>query len=225
MELTVYIIVRWLPKKIFKMRKIQFFLWWILVVSICIYIGTLVSRPFADFLYVHNGRSYSASNDGFFEGALSFLLSVGFFMGLGQWLVINTKIKRVYGWILATLIGFSAGSFISFIFFAFISSLIKDEYHRFFNLFSIIGTGAGTGIITGVCQWISLRRKMAGATKWSLVMALSFTISILILTASSVWNSFAGSGLILSIIVISLISGLFVEKLIIQPEQENAIYG
>ena len=208
------------------MRKIQFFLWWLLVVSTCIYIGTLLSRPLADFLYAHNGILYSASNDGFFEGALSFLLSVGFFMGLGQWLVINAKIKRVYGWILATLIGFSAGSFISFIFFAFISSIIKYESHRFFDLFSIIGTGAGAGIITGICQWISLRRKMAGITKWSLIMALSFTIGIIILTASSVWTSFAESGLILSIIVISLISGLFVEKLIIQPEirqQENAI--
>jgi uncharacterized membrane protein (UPF0182 family) len=208
------------------MRKIQFFLWWLLVGSTCIYIGMLLSRPLADFLYAHNVRSYSASNDGFFEGALSFLLSVGFFMGLGQWLVINAKIKRVYGWILATLIGFSAGSFISFIFFAFISSIIKYDYHRFFDLLSIIGTGAGAGIITGICQWISLRRKMASAIKWSLVMALSFTISIIILTASSVWTSFSESGLILSIIVISLISGLFVEKLIIQPEirqKENAI--
>lgn len=208
----------------FNEQKAQFFFLWSFVVSICIYLGILLSCPLGDFLYSHNGRSYSASNDGFSEGILSLLFLVGLFMGFGQWLIINTKIKRAYGWIFATLIGFTVGSLVSFWFFAVIDSIIAYKYQTVYDWIWMIGTLAGAGIFTGICQWISLKRKLALSIKWSLVMALSFAIGIVLLF--SVYQLGAGSisneiGIITFSVTVGLISGAFAEPLLIRPESQK----
>jgi len=195
----------------FKIEKKQFFffLLWFLIVSVCIYLGALLSYPLGEYLYTHNGMSYSASNDGFFEGVLSLLLLTGLFMGFGEWVVINTKIKKAHNWILATLIGFALGSFISFLIFSLISVIVG-------KWIQMIGSLAGTGLFTGICQWVSLKRKITTSLRWSLVMASSFAIGMG-LNSLIDYSSRATSFIIFSITV-GLISGIFVESLIVQPE-------
>jgi hypothetical protein len=200
-----------------KAQRTKFFLLWFFIVSTCIYLGILLSRPLGDFLYSHNGKSYSASNDGFSEGILSLLLLVGLFMGFGQWLVINTKVKKAYGWILATLIGFGVGSFVSFLIFAVIFSKIPYKYHIVYDWLWMIGTGAGAGICTGACQWVSLKRKIADSIKWSLVMALSFAIGMVLFFLPGSLSSEIST--IIVSIAVGLISGIFAESLIIQTHQ------
>lgn len=198
-----------------KMHNIPFFWKWFLIVSMCIYLGLLLSGPLGDFLYTHRSLGFFASSDGFPEGVLSALFLVGLFMGFGQWLVINTKIKRAYGWILATLIGFSIGMLVFFWIFAVIAA-IADNFYRVYEWIWMIGTGAGAGISTGGCQWISLKRKLMDSIKWGLVMALGIVVGmfLLLLVASLFLEP---SSLIFSITV-GLISGLFAESLIIRPE-------
>jgi len=195
----------------FKIEKKQFFffLLWFLIVSVCIYLGALLSYPLGEYLYTHNGMSYSASNDGFFEGVLSLLLLTGLFMGFGEWVVINTKIKKAHNWILATLIGFALGSFISFLIFSLISVIVG-------KWIQMIGSLAGAGLFTGICQWVSLKRKITTSLRWSLVMASSFAIGMG-LNSLIDYSSRATSFIIFSITV-GLISGIFVESLIVQPE-------
>ena len=195
----------------FKIEKKQFFffLLWFLIVSVCIYLGALLSYPLGEYLYTHNGMSYSASNDGFFEGVLSLLLLTGLFMGFGEWVVINTKIKKAHNWILATLIGFALGSFISFLIFSLISVIVG-------KWIQMIGSLAGAGLFTGICQWVSLKRKITTSLRWSLVMASSFAIGMG-LNSLIDYSSRATSFIIFSITV-GLISGIFVESLIFQPE-------
>jgi len=195
----------------FKIEKKQFFffLLWFLIVSVCIYLGALLSYPLGEYLYTHNGMSYSASNDGFFEGVLSLLLLTGLFMGFGEWVVINTKIKKSHNWILATLIGFALGSFISFLIFSLISVIVG-------KWIQMIGSLAGAGLFTGICQWVSLKRKITTSLRWSLVMASSFAIGMG-LNSLIDYSSRATSFIIFSITV-GLISGIFVESLIVQPE-------
>ena len=167
----------------FKIEKKQFFffLLWFLIVSVCIYLGALLSYPLGEYLYTHNGMSYSASNDGFFEGVLSLLLLTGLFMGFGEWVVINTKIKKAHNWILATLIGFALGSFISFLIFSLISVIVG-------KWIQMIGSLAGAGLFTGICQWVSLKTKITTSLRWSLVMASSFAIGMGLNSLMALWE-------------------------------------
>ena len=202
----------------------SFFLLWFPTVSICIYLGTLLAEPLGQYLYIHNGRGSSASNDGTVEWIIAFTLLVGLFMGFGQWIAINTKIKKSYGWILATPIGFSVGSFISFWISARIELFFQDiSEHEVYQWVVIFGMCAGIGIFTSICQWIALRRNYLSSFKWSAVMTLSFLIGGVL--EYLVDPSRAASFIIFSITV-GLISGIFAEPLIVRPgiqKQETAI--
>ncbi len=223
--------VRWLIRNImFKIKKhiSPFFLLWLTIVSISICLAILLAAPLGDFLYENNGMSYSASNDGFFEGILSLVFLVGLFMGFGQWIVINTKIKKAYSWILATIIGFSFGIFISFLGFVLLSS-VAGKYYKIFGWINMIGTLSGAGIFTGFCQWVSLKRKIAGALNWSLVTGMSFVIGFLpiflipfLFSVSSTTDPIVRIiSVIVSSVLIALVSGYFSEPLIIYSEIEN----
>ncbi|MBI5352341.1 MAG: hypothetical protein HZB50_06845 [Chloroflexi bacterium] len=208
----------------------SFFLLWLTVVSISICLAILIAAPLGDFLYTNNGLPPSATNDGFTEGTLSIIFLVGLFMGFGQWVVLNTKIKKSHGWILATLFGFFVGSFISFFIFAFVEGILSNlGIYDYDGWIQMIGTFMGAGMFTGVCQWVSLKGRIAGSLKWSLVTGVSFVIGILSISLVPFSFSFFSTinpiawinPFIIFSILIALISGYFVEPLIIYPEVKN----
>jgi len=212
----------------FKTQKAYFsiFLLWFPIVSISIYIGVLLSQPLGELLYANNGMSYSASNDGVLESTLSLLLLLGLFMGAGQWFVLNTKIKKAYFWIPATIIGLIFGSFISFIIIILVGDVLLNlgRHHYEVDVWiqgvTLLMT---TGMIAGVFQWISLKRKLATSLKWSLVTGLSFTFSIIfsfIVDPYPTGNKFVSPTFS---IFLGLITGIFVEPLIFRSEIENTI--
>jgi len=235
-----------------KIEKTQFsfFLLWFPTVSICIYLGILLSNPLGHYLYTFNTRPSAASNDGTAEEILAVMVLVGLFMGFGQWVVINTKVKRSYGWILATFIGFSAGSFISsWIFVRILPSFFQDLFvgiwpnffgygRKYYEVYQqvetfIIGLGicTGIGISTGICQWVALRRNYLSSFKWSAVIILSFFIGGVLLNFLISLDYRSEAIRLFSIaafsMTVGLISGVFAEPLIIRPEsqvQETAIY-
>ncbi len=202
----------------FKAHNTHFFWLWFPTVSICIYLGILLSQPLGKFLVNLNGLPYSVSDDGFLEDSFSLLFLVGLFMGFGQWIVINTKRKKSQGWILATLIGFSFGSLVSFWFFTFLS-IIGDKLSQDYEWIWMIGAGAGAGMVTGFFQWVSLNEEKTDWLKWSLIMALSLAAGVAsFFFVSSISREF---GVIMCSIVVGLISGAFAEPVLIRSEVQN----
>jgi len=213
----------------FKMQKAHFFsiLLWFPIVSISIGVALLLSLPLGTMLYDLGKNTFSANDDGFFYNVIHILpliLLVGLFMGFGQWIVINTKMKNTHSWILATLFGISFGSLVSFIILASIGemlSLLSRYYYKIYDWIQIFGTITGAGVFTGICQWVSLKRKMADSLKWSLVTGLSFAIGS-IFSTNLVNPQVDKYGFIIFSITIGLISGAFVEPLIIRPETQDS---
>ncbi len=202
-------------------QRHRFFLLWFAIVSASIYLGILLSIPLAKLLWeIDYGMPYCVEcNDHFFEEVLAFLLTVGLSMGIGQWIVINTQIKKAYGWIFATLFGFSVGVVVSVMLFGTLS-LFGDQFYKVIGSVQILGAVAGAGMFTGFCQWISLRRKLADSLKWSLVMSLSYVMAVaLALLAGRLSREF---GVVMFSIMIGLVSGVFAERLIIPCEHEDS---
>ncbi|MCE9647328.1 MAG: hypothetical protein K8S20_15130 [Chloroflexi bacterium] len=205
----------------------SFFLLWLTVVTISIGVAILLASLLGEFLYNRNGMSYSASNDGFLGDILSLIILIGLFMGLGQWIVISTKIKKAYNWILATLVGFSVGSFFSFIIFSIVGEMlpIPNKHYIIIELIQMMGSLMGAGMFTGACQWVSLKRKLAHSLKWSLVSGLSFVIGILPMFFVQGYTVNYPIVRVISIIVsvglVAIISGYFAEPLIIHPKIET----
>jgi hypothetical protein len=202
-----------------------FLIYWLIVVSISICIAVFLASPLGDFLYKHNGRGASASNDGDLEYNLSYLILVALFMGFGEWVAINNKIKGAYRWILATFIGCSIGAIVpSYVLYHMLSFLYLKHY---VVLITIVTVGAlvGAGMFTGFCQWLSLKREMTGALKWSLVNGVSFLINLL---PSSLITGYPADhpvawpiSIVISVVLFAVISGYFAERLIVRPEVEK----
>jgi len=189
---------------------------WLLVISISVCIAVMLAGPLGDFFHNLREVAPSASDDGDFEFLISALFLVGLFMGFGQWIVISNIIKITKGWILATTIGFSIGGLGSFLFLYF---LLPYDYNFYtvYNAILIGGTFIGAGILMGFLQWLSLKRKLAGSFLWSLANGLSLLIGLLptLLPSYFMFISF-----FISIGLMTLTTGYFVEKLIIRPEIE-----
>lgn len=144
-------------------------------------------------------------------------------MGVGQWMILRTKLKRSWGWIPATTIGLSLGLFIGF----FVSDLFLYNLNGWVQLCIMSGI---SGIFTGILQWLALQRKWKGALKWTLVSTLSWSIGI---TATGfIFDSYLSRfefgylfapilGLFIGTFV-GIISGIFVESTLIQTNQRGA---
>jgi hypothetical protein len=202
-------------------QRHRFFLLWFVIVSACIYLGILLSSPLEKLLWeLDYGMPYCAEcNDGAFEGIVSLLFAVGLSMGVGQWIAINTRIKKAYGWIFVTLFGFSIGIFVSAILFGTLS-LFRTPFNNIIEWVQIWGAVAGAGMLTGFCQWISLRRKRADSLKWSFGVALSYVMAVA--SGALVSRLSKDFGLVISTVTFGLVSGVFAERLIIPSEQQDS---
>jgi len=202
-----------------------FLIYWLIVVSISICIAVYLASPLGDFLYKHNGRGASASNDGDLEYNLSYLILVALFMGFGEWVAINTKIKGAYRWILATFIGYSIGALVSSYGLYNMLSFLYLKHYVVFVTIGQVGTLVGAGMFAGFCQWVSLKRETAGALKWSLVSGMSFLINLLprsLITGYPADHPVAWAiSIIISVGLFAAISGYFAERLIVRPEVEK----
>ena len=199
---------------------IKTLLLWFPLVSISIYIGILLSSPLGEFLHDLRGIGTSASDDGIWEKVLSFLFLVGLFMGVSQWLVINTRLKRAYYWIPGTVIGFSVSGLILYIVVILLANILPIFHIGYYP----VGEWASdiafifAGMFTGVFQWLFLKRKLAGSLKWLLTTGLSYTVGALLGVFFSEESSMAPLFFSLGF---GFISGIFVEPLIIRPEVER----
>jgi len=199
---------------------IKTFLFWFPLVSISICFGLLLSSPLGEFLHDLRGVAPSASDDGFVESNLSLLFLGGLSIGVSQWLVINTQLKNMRNWIVATLIGFSIGGFIFYILVILLSTILSNfdiGYYPVGQWVQVVAVMV-VGMFTGAFQWLSLKGQFAGSMKWSLTTGLSFSIGamlgVLFSREQSTFPIFFSLGF-------GFISGIFVEPLIIRPEIER----
>jgi hypothetical protein len=191
-----------------------FLLLWILLVSI----GSLVGFSLSSFLI----KNFSDRDLGL--GVFLLLISVGLFIGLGQWIAINSRLKKVWYWIPATTIGFSFGSFIAYFIIDFIGAgLLHLDTHYFsaYQLSQVIATMMAAGMFTGALQWLALKRKLKTSLIWSLTSGLSLVFGgvVMIFTINARLINYLDSSIFG--LAFGLFTGLFAEPLLLRPESKN----
>ena len=192
----------------------NFFLLWFPIVSISTYIGVLLSSPIGTFLFRLRRHSYSTGDDGDLETTLSFLLLVALFLSFGQWLVINTRIKKAQYWIPATIIGFLVGSIVYLFIFVYLLIFLEVNYVQVAGFMML-------GIFAGICQCASLKKKFSIWIKWSLVTGLSLSIGYLLMLMVSNYTKELTISSALFSGAVGLISGIYAKPLIILSENGN----
>jgi len=144
------------------------------------------------------------------------LLFAGLFIGLGQWIVINLRLKKTWYWIPATSIGYSFGGFVFFIFDFVGTRLLHLDMHYF----SEYATLMATGMFTGVLQWLALKRKTATSLRWSLISGLSLLLGGIAIDFMININTYLADYFYILVfgLAIGLFSGVFIKPLILHPE-------
>lgn len=197
-----------------RMASLKFLLLWIALVSVGYFIGSnlggFLTRDFDD-------RDFALE---------SFLLLalIGLFIGLGQWIAIQSRVKTTWIWIPVTAMGFPFGGFISLL----LVSLIMDRelaylstYPEVYRWVEMTVTLMATGMFAGALQWLALKRKLKQSIKWVLVSGLSLTVGyeVAYFNAQEYSEYFSFNsiqfGLIFSLIF-GLLTGVFAESLIIR---------
>jgi hypothetical protein len=97
----------------------------------------------------------------------------GLLMGLGQWVVLSARLKRVWPWIPLTAVGFPGG----FVLGSF-TSLIIDEVDPYLTMSLVLGT------LLGGFQWLVLSKKVRNSIWWIPASILSWVIGINLTLAS-----------------------------------------
>ena len=157
-----------------------------------------------------NEQGYLAT----FVGALLASAIVGNAAGLGQWLVLRTRIQKVGWWVLASAVGLATGLGA-----VFGSEATMPEVWRFIWRFShslsmeraIAGAMAGTAI--GLAQWLVLRKRIQKAGWWVLASAAALAMvgGLSTVVDDVLWHVVRGNiqrGITLGVIVGVVFSGI-----------------
>ena len=136
----------------------------------------------------------------------------GLLIGLGQWVLLRTRMKQSWRWIPATALSLPLGILIGF--------LVRN------NLI-IMSTAAG--LFAGVLQWIALDRKVESPFRWIVVSVLSWGIGIptaLLIFDAYLWNTDFGFGNypnlgILIGSIVGTINGAFVDSVLVNSKHDS----
>lgn len=99
----------------------------------------------------------------------------GLLISFGQWAILRTRFRKLWGWIIAIAICLPVGVYIVFLAFTYYVPLFGnflDTVHDY----SISGCFAG--LTVGLFQWLSLQTKSTGMLTWLPVSILSWGIGI-----------------------------------------------
>lgn len=140
------------------------------------------------------------------------LVVSGLLIGLGQWALLQTRIKQSWRWIPTTAIGLPTGILIGFL---------------AGNNLIIMSTAAG--FFAGLFQWIALEKKGESPFRWIVVSVLSWGIGIptaLLIFETYLWNTDYGFGNypnlgILIGTIVGTINGAFVDSVLINSNHND----
>jgi hypothetical protein len=91
---------------------------------------------------------------------------IGLSMGALQWLLLKSRVKNAWLWIVATSFGWALGSFL-------ILLLLPEELDLF--------GGMILGLTTGIAQWLVLREVLRMAGWWIVVSLVAWTSGMALL--------------------------------------------
>jgi len=118
-------------------------------------------------------------------GQVSLLLGgvvVGALIGLTQWAVLRPDVRGVGFWLLATVIGWTAGLIVT----TFVVRLAE------LTIGGVVG-GALGGLVWGLAQWPALGSETGGRLKWLLVTTAGWTAALALGTVLPIDGGVSGS--------------------------------
>jgi hypothetical protein len=115
-------------------------------------------------------------------------LSAGLFVGIFQWLILQSRLRQAWRWIVATGVGWIVGYLLAFF-------LLPQELSFF--------EGMLIGLTTGIAQWMILRREIHWAGWWIIFSIIGWTTGITLLPGIFLTGTIAGAltGLCLEILL------------------------
>jgi hypothetical protein len=131
---------------------------------------------------------------------------LGLFASLGQWLVLQSRLQKVWLWLPVTTLGLPLGFFLS--------DIVSIIFPIDFLAYPIVA-----GLLIGSLQWRVIHKSMTKSSRWILVSVLSWGIAFSVgQYISSSLESFALG--IVTGLIIGAISGGFVESRLINVEDK-----
>jgi hypothetical protein len=112
----------------------------------------------------------------FIPSGITLVIS-GCIVAVFQWLVLQGRVSRPWHWIVATSIGWIAGYLIAFF-------LLPPELESL--------TGLVLGLITGVAQWLILRREFHWAGWWIVFSMIGWLTGINLVSGIFITGMMAG---------------------------------
>lgn len=143
----------------------SFWLLWILATSISSVIGFALGGILVQFF---DNREFALS-------LFAFLTIWGLIIGVGQWMILRTKLTKAWGWIPATTIGLPSGLFFGY---WVIYNLLGPSFSNENEILITFWSSTIAGITTGTLQWFTLRRKAKKSLQWILVSTVSWGLGI-----------------------------------------------
>ncbi len=143
----------------------SFWLLWMLATSISSVIGFAVGGILVQFF---DNREFALS-------LLAFLTVWGLVIGVGQWMILRTKLTKAWGWIPATAIGLPSGLFFGY---WVIYNLLGPSFRNENEMLPAFLTSTIAGITTGTLQWFVLRGTIKKSLRWILVSTISWGLGI-----------------------------------------------
>ena len=131
----------------------------------------------------------------------------GVLLGLAQWICIRERIPNIFGWVIATAIGF-------FIVALTLKLLNRSEgINSFLKEFPLLVYFFG-GMILGFAQYQTIKKTLRKAYWWIIVVAISWVISQVFIRMDDVAIYFLG------VLVFAMVTGLAFVWLVKNPYSE-----
>jgi hypothetical protein len=199
----------------------SFWLSWMLATYISSVVGSALGAILAQFV-----TQLTDDRDAVLS-VFAFLSMWGLSIGIGQWIILKTRMTEAWTWIPATAIGLSLGLLLGYgvIFILFESSLSNAT-----EMLHIFLAATIAGVITGALQWTTLARWSKRALPWVSVSAISWSVGIIAVLFLINFMDDKGIdfkylnlplGFMLAGILPGIISGYFVESMLRQTKSEN----
>jgi len=110
------------------------------------------------------------------------LFVCGFLSGLGQWVLIKSRLKRTEMWIVINILGIPLGLILGhYLYSGFISLVIPRKEvlaHEWIDIAYPFAVISVAGIVLGTLQWLVLKNKVGFAYWWIPVSVLSWNIGL-----------------------------------------------
>ena len=106
------------------------------------------------------------------------LLTPGLFIGIFQWLVLQSRVPRAWRWIVVTSAGWVVGFLLTFF-------LLPPELKPL--------EGFAMGLTTGFAQWTVLRREFQWAGWWIIFSIIGWTTGLTLLPGLFLTGTMAGT--------------------------------